>query len=906
MLTAYDAFISFSHHDAGWVRDWLLPRLETAGLSVCVDYRDFDIGIPSLTNMENAIERSSKTLLVITPDWIESEWTRFESLLTQTPDPSGVRQRTLPLLLKQCKLPRRLEIFTYADFTNEKQVDQELSRLVSTLSGKLNARPPTNKSLQPNLVHPYPLQVNFTGRVRERAQLTAWLKDQLHPICELIALGGMGKSALSWYWLTRDVLPSAETDLDGVIWWSFYEGESSFAGFIDEALQYVSSQPGLVEQLPTTYDRAQELRKLVRDRRVLFVLDGFERQLRAYGGIDAPYRRDDASIRAVEARTCIEPGASGLLRHLASGATQAKMLITTRMPVSALEDLVGNPLDGVLEITLEELLPEDAIDFMRAQGVRKGTHQEIDSVCAGYGYHALSLRLLSGLIARDAKMPGDIAATPRHKIHENLIQRQHHVLEQSYNALPEQERALLSRLAAFRSSMSYEALGTFNDFDAEAKFESSLEELRVRGLLQRDLTTNRYDLHPIVRHYAYDRLTDKKGVHTHLRNYFARIPAPEGNSVQRIEDLAPVLELFHHTIRSGRFEKAQELFRNRLADVLYFRFGAYQSEIELLRAFFPAGDERPPRVKDQDNAGWLLNELANLYGLTGRPDDAVRLTEKAMEIAEERGKLRNLSVGLLNLAADQLSLGKLRDCESSLLRSISLCRQLMDQSGEGTGLYELARVLTYMGETKEATKHFRQAVEAKRHHAQASGNIWAYQAIGALMNGAGPAALIASQQVAACAKKSMNEGYPVERDLVRGEWLLGASSVMAGTALTEAHTHLTRAVAGCRRLNLVEIEPDILLAWARWHYLRNDLRSARKYCDEALGIANRSAYRLKQAEIHIFKAKLAIHEQEPGRARAEAQIARERAWCDGPPYCYKPALIEAEKMLKELAEPDKS
>ena len=91
---------------------------------------------------------------------------------------------------------------------------------------------------------------------------------------------------------------------------------------------------------------------------------------------------------------------------------------------------------------------------MRAQGVTKGTSAEIAAVCAAYGYHPLSLRLLSGLIARDARMPGDIAAAPRHDVHDDLVQRQHHVLEQSYNALPKKERTLLSRIAAFRSPMS--------------------------------------------------------------------------------------------------------------------------------------------------------------------------------------------------------------------------------------------------------------------------------------------------------------------------------------------------------------------------------------------------------------------------------------------------------------------
>ena len=36
------------------------------------------------------------------------------------------------------------------------------------------------------------------------------------------------------------------------------------------------------------------------------------------------------------------------------------------------------------------------------------------------------------------------------------------------------------------------------------------------------------------------------------------------------------------------------------------------------------------------------------------------------------------------------------------------------------------------------------------------------------------------------------------------------------------------------------------------------------------------------------------------KAHEHAEIARERAWCDGPPHCYKPALDEAEAMLKEL------
>ena len=56
------------------------------------------------------------------------------------------------------------------------------------------------------LKHPYPMPPNFTGRITERATLTHWLKeDTENHLFILRALGGFGKSALTWHWLTHDV-----------------------------------------------------------------------------------------------------------------------------------------------------------------------------------------------------------------------------------------------------------------------------------------------------------------------------------------------------------------------------------------------------------------------------------------------------------------------------------------------------------------------------------------------------------------------------------------------------------------------------------------------------------------------------------------------------------------------------
>ena len=68
------------------------------------------------------------------------------------------------------------------------------------------------------LVHPYPLLPGFSGRERERRELSHWLNGQNAPLYLLFAQGGFGKSALAWYWLHHDV---EQEKWPQVIWWSF-------------------------------------------------------------------------------------------------------------------------------------------------------------------------------------------------------------------------------------------------------------------------------------------------------------------------------------------------------------------------------------------------------------------------------------------------------------------------------------------------------------------------------------------------------------------------------------------------------------------------------------------------------------------------------------------------------------
>jgi hypothetical protein len=130
----YDVFISYSSKDGEWVQNVLLDRLEKQGLRVCIDYRDFEIGVTTLENIINATKQSRKTLIVMTPNWLESEWATFERFLLQTRSPANRERRFLLLLWQKTEVPEHLQIFTYLDLTDPRlDFDFQMQRLLQAI-----------------------------------------------------------------------------------------------------------------------------------------------------------------------------------------------------------------------------------------------------------------------------------------------------------------------------------------------------------------------------------------------------------------------------------------------------------------------------------------------------------------------------------------------------------------------------------------------------------------------------------------------------------------------------------------------------------------------------------------------------------------------------------------------------
>lgn len=775
--------------------------------------------------------------------------------------------------------------------------------------------------------HPYPLQPDFTGRIRERTLLTDWLATGDQPLFALVARGGMGKSALAWAWLLRDVLglplPGAATDspedaeacrlpldsrLEGAFWWSFYDEDSTFEGFLDRALAYAAGGEA-PEGVEGGYEKMEALVNLLRERRLLLVLDGFERLLRQYASMEAVYQKDEEDDVPAEDRACTDPNAATFLRQLAGAPVQSRVLFTSRLFPSELEGRQGGVVANCHREVLQMLGRQDTTAFFHAQDV-KGSRSEIEAASHISGSRPLALRLLAGLTSKDKEMPGDVQATEKHaSLQAPRGARLDAMLKLSYDDLGRAEQSLLSKIAAFRSPVDYEAVSIFKTQKKEKQFDDALDELIDRGLLFFDREHVRYDLHPLVREYAYERLEDKVSVHERLAEYFATLPVPEDEEVRSVEDLAPLIELYHHTVGAGRYDDAYRLYAVRLDRALYFTLGAYQTSIELLLALFPEGEHQPSLQMDEGGLVSALNDLACAYSLSGQSRRALPLTERLMVIEKGLGRKEVLPIEHQNLADDEIKLGALADAESDLRKSIDIAKEAGDAFDVAGGHRELGWGLAYKGQRENAEREFAQseAYYQRTRSKEALSIIESYRAQNALLAGDPESALKAARLARFLAEESAREDIPVERNFVRAEWLIGATLVAMAQGsrqrdinLNEGETHLTEALKRCRKINLVELEPDILLSWARWYQAKGNRDAALEQADEALSIADRCEYRLNQADIHNFLAALEMEEGNHDAAVEHAMTGYERAWCDGPPHAYQPALDEAKRLLDEL------
>jgi tetratricopeptide (TPR) repeat protein len=782
------------------------------------------------------------------------------------------------------------------------------------------------------IAHPYTLLQThrLIGRQDELNLLTNWVTKKQEEIywtriLSIVAIGGMGKSALTWKWF-NDIAPQEMKPLAGRMWWSFYESDASFENFVIRALAYVSKRSREdIEKNTKPGEREEQLLQILDREPYLLVLDGLERILIAYARMDASRLQDSQVETNKNLRKTADPRVGSFFKKLTQIKT-SRILVSTRLYPTELETDGGDSIPGSFKFEIKGLTDEDAVELWRASDV-SGSRDELLPIFTKIDKHPLLIQALAGEIKRYHRAPGDFVAwqtaNPQFdptKIH-HLQEAMGHVLEYALLGLEEKRQRVIYIIAAFRMPANYDTLhallvGKDKTCENETMLDDVLTELEDRGLLGWDKRANRYDLHPIVRGVVWSRLSDDKQIDlfTSLQTHFRSLPSvTDWRQVNSLEELTSAIELYNTLVGLKRYEDAWNLYHQRLFSPLQFRLSMTIKQIEFLKSFFPNGLDKETNLSKRFSQSEVLRVLAESYHRGGQPNQAINFYLRCMgspdTLASVESKIGssvsepNVLISHLQMLSDAYYLAGLI-YQSFLVASLSLtlARKWSDNWNQAIILSRIGLVAAAIGRRRVSENALRRSFAM-------------FHKMASQPREGGLSLLMAQLRIwlgdPATASKLANRAWELansfnlERDFIRAARLQGTAT-LALEDFHKADERLHHALTRARAVNFIEEELPALVALAELRRRQKDLKAARELLDDVQEPAEHGPYPLFHADAFNVLAQI---ERDAGNNVAAVDAATKAyrlAWCDGEPYAYHWGLVAARKHLKELGAPELS
>jgi len=140
-------FVSYNKADRLWA-EWIAWQLEAAAYSVVIQAWDFRRGRNFVLEMQRAVEEAQRTMIVLSPDFLASQFTAPEWAAAFAKDPTGAQGLLLPVRVRDCTPTGLLAQISYIDLVGVKSREEARERL---LAGVASARPkpPVEPELPP-------------------------------------------------------------------------------------------------------------------------------------------------------------------------------------------------------------------------------------------------------------------------------------------------------------------------------------------------------------------------------------------------------------------------------------------------------------------------------------------------------------------------------------------------------------------------------------------------------------------------------------------------------------------------------------------------------------------------------------------------------------------------------------
>jgi hypothetical protein len=757
------------------------------------------------------------------------------------------------------------------------------------------------------------------GREGELAALDAWRKQG--GVFLWVAAGGMGKSALTRWWLEHSDWPAGMRFLGH----SFYSQGSrdqvaSARGFLVDTLTRLG-----VEHATDAPD--DELGRLLAEaiakQPTLLALDGIE-----------PLQQvsTDTQLNG----SLKDRGLAALLENLAQKPGAALCLASSRLPIP--DPGIGDAT-GYRQQELAYLSPIAAQALLRQRGLR-GTDAELAQLAERCGYHALALVLAAefchtflqaeaaAFLARPwpAQAPNAHAATVMAWFDAELAEEQQGLDREIVRIL-----GLFDRPASWGALMVLKAADPIPGLTAQlhvaddTELFESLARLNQWGLVQADLAQAEPDLdaHPLVReHFGAQLQQDDPAAwragHRVLYEWFCNLP--EKYQPDTLEEMEPLYRAVRHGCLVGLHQEVlskvyvDRILRGTGHDGFYSvnKLYAFSTDLGAVASFFIAPWTRLTSSLLESDQAWLFNEAATRLRAIGRLTAALEPLTIGAEMLVALKDWGNAAGCYGNLSEVHLSLGWIDAAVADADRAVEYSDKFAKHSGiaDWRMAYRttLADARHQQGERVLAREGF-EVAESLQAETQPDYpllySLWGFRYCDLLLGGVERAAWggpQAGDEENVCARvleratktlgwmKRHDWLYEIVRDtLTLARCALYADCLRSRAPGKDASRYVEAAVAGFRQVGQQDELPSGLLTRAWLRHCLNDIAGCEDDLNEAQRIAARGGMKLYLADIALYRARL---------FKDTAELAKARALIEECGYGRRiPELEDAEKLL---------
>ena len=116
MLAERDFFISYNRADRAWA-EWIAWQLEEAGHTTVLQAWDFVPGSNFVAEMDKAAQQASRTIAVLSRDYLAASFTQAEWASAFAGDPTGAKRNLVSVRVVECDVRGLLGQVVYLDLT---------------------------------------------------------------------------------------------------------------------------------------------------------------------------------------------------------------------------------------------------------------------------------------------------------------------------------------------------------------------------------------------------------------------------------------------------------------------------------------------------------------------------------------------------------------------------------------------------------------------------------------------------------------------------------------------------------------------------------------------------------------------------------------------------------------------